>query len=253
MILDGCTTGGIPQLPPDAPSIDSIKSTWIQLANSGVPPSAMLNIGIVLDDQTCYHWFDQQLMSGQQNTLAQSVLGLGSGASAIAGGPGGLAAAGAMGLASGLFGAAQANSPTGVNTVADYGLTLRQRQAYQTALATMPPPATPDVAWVYLNAYHQPCTLSGIQYAAAQAKMSAPVVVIPSPTPVPIPVPPPTPIPTPTPTPTPVPVPPQQSPNPPVTPNYRSAASPYYYPGPNPYYPQYYWPMAVPPQIRVGH
>ena len=234
MTLGGCTTGGVPQLPPDAQSIQTITTTWAQLTNSGIPPSALLNIGMVLDDQACYHWFDQQVAGSQNNALVGSVLGLGTAAAAGVGAP--VAVPLSLGLLSSLNNGALQNSPTGMNTVADYGLTLRQRQAYQTALATMPPPATPDVAWVYLNAYHQPCTLSGIQYAAAQAKMSAPVVVIPSPTPVPIPVPPPTP-----------------GPNPPVTPNYRSAASPYYYPGPNPYYPQYYWPMAVPPQIRVGH
>jgi hypothetical protein len=247
-LLAGCA-GTVQQLPPGPPPISAIAATWASLNSSGVPPVAMLNIGVTLDDQGCYSWFDQQVAAGQQNTFAQSTLGLGGGGAAIAGGPAGLAAAGAMGLASGLLGAAQANSPTGTDPIAALGLTVRQRQTW---LAALPVPLSHDVAWSYLNTYHQFCSLSGIRLAIAQAAMTSPVMVIPAPVPVVTPVsstptpvvipaprpapapPPPTPIPTPPPVSVPPPLPPSSGPDGPiVTPNFRGQ-------------------VAVPPRVCVG-
>jgi hypothetical protein len=249
LLLSGCA--GQQSGPPGIPSFDAIGATAAALQAYAAPgaPTAMLNIGTVLDDQGCYGWFDQQVLAGQKSTFLQSLLGLGGGGAAIAGGPAGLAAAGAMGLASGALGAAQTNSPTGTDPVAAYALTSRQRQTWLAAVAATPP-LTPDVAWVYLNAYHQYCTLSGIRLAVAQAAMTSPVTVYRPPmAPIPVSVPPSPPpaLPPPSlpPQPQPLPQPSPPSPQPPihppivppqpVTPNFRAQSL-----------------IAVPPQLCIN-
>jgi hypothetical protein len=247
--------------PPGIPSFADIGTAQAALQNWSAPgaPTAMLNIGTVLDDQGCYGWFDQQVLAGQKGTFLQSLLGLGGGGAAIAGGPAGLAAAGAMGLASGALGAAQANSPTGTNPVAAYALTKRQRDVWRSAVA-VDPPQTPDVAWVDLNSYHQYCTLSGIQLAVAQAAMTSPVTVVPTPMaplPVSVPSPPPPALPPPSLPPKPVqplPVPPpppsvSQPGGPIVTPNFRTFEQA---PPKTPGGATQYGTVAVPPQTCVG-
>jgi hypothetical protein len=237
LLLSGCAGQ---QTPPGLPTLAEIGTASAALQAWSAPgaSTALLNIGSVLDDQGCYGWFDQQVLGGQKSTFLQSLLGLGGGGAAIAGGPAGLAAAGAMGLVSGVVGAASANSPTGTDPVAAYALTSRQRQTWLAAVA-MAPPMTPDVAWVYLNAYHQYCTLSGIRLAIAQAAMTSPVTVIPTPSPIPVSAPPPPAQPLPAPPTRPVPPTPPPIATPPgpggpiVTPNFRSA-------------------VAVPPQTCIG-
>jgi hypothetical protein len=183
--LAGCAGAGQLAQGPSWPTPAQIGSDIQVISTVPASPVEYEFTGFKQVRSACVVWFNNLVTGSQGSSLLQTLLGLGAGGAAAAGGPAGVAAG--LGLASAGIGAIQSSLGAGVNPAAAYTLIDRMMDTWEAAETQLPPPATLAEADSRVQALWKQCTIANVvaaqQQAAANVQLTA---TIPTPPPTPI-------------------------------------------------------------------